>query len=75
VIQDCLASHEAGSREGAVDFAIHITLLEAIFGSHGIFTISHATLVCWHGANLVPVGTVVGSHRACLASHEAVLGS
>ena len=58
-----------------MDFAIHIALLEAVLGSHGTFTVSRATLVCWCGASLVPVGTVIGSRGACLASHEVELGS
>ena len=54
-------------------FAIHIAFAEAILGSHGNLEGSRATLTRWRGANLVPVGTVIGSRRVWLASHVAVL--
>ena len=53
-----------------MDFAIHIALLEAILGLHGNFTVSRAMLVCWRGANLLPVGTMIGSRGARLGSRS-----
>jgi len=51
------------------------SIAEAILGSHGTLEGSRATLSRWRGANLVSVGTVIGSRRVCLVSHEAKLGS
>jgi len=79
VVQDY---HEAESREGIVDFAIHIVLAEAVLGSQGTSLALRAKFIPWREARLVSVetkigsrGAYLGSHEACLISREAVIGS
>ena len=58
-----------------MDFATHITFEEVVVGSQGTFIASRTTFIRWHGAKLVPVETLIGSCRACLALRETVIGS
>jgi len=58
-----------------VDIAIHIVFEEIVLGSQGTFIVSCTTFTRWRGAKLVSVETLIDSHRACLFSREAVLGS
>jgi len=58
-----------------VDFTSHIAFKKAILGSQGTFIASRAMLTRLQGAKLVSIETVIASHRACVASQEAVIGS